>query len=103
MKGITQKIIIAVVGLFFMLSASEISCSYFHNTFDDDYDYYVQPDNSQLTNIFVHILTDISFVAIPVINKFTMIAETTTTAILKPLHLQYYSPPLHQKNCVWLI
>jgi hypothetical protein len=102
MKRITQKLIIALVGFFFMLSACEISCSYFHNTFDDDYDYYVQPDNSRTITIFVHVFTDISLVFIPAVNGFTL-TETTTTVSLKPFYSQYYSPPIHQRNCVWLI
>ncbi len=102
MKGITKHIIIALVGFFFMLSACEISTSFCSNTFGDDYDYYVQPDNSQTTTIFVHLFTDISLVSIPEFNGFTL-TEAITTVSFKPLYFQYYSPPLHQRNCVWLI
>ncbi|MDD4971228.1 MAG: hypothetical protein PHT07_17505 [Paludibacter sp.] len=102
MKGNIQHIIIAVVGIFFMLSVSEINTSYFHNTFDDDYDYYIQPDNSPVTSISLNVFTDISLVCIPAINGF-ILTEANPSFFLKPVYFKYYSPPLHVRNCIWLI
>ena len=39
---------IFTVGIFFMISACEVSTKYFTNTFDDEYDYYVPSDNKNI-------------------------------------------------------
>ncbi len=102
MKGIVQKIIIAVVGLFFMFSACEISTSYFHNTFDDDYDCYIQPDNSQTIHIPIKIFTDLVVLFIPEVHEFHSIRISVFT-ILLPDYFHYSTPPLYIKNRVLLI
>ncbi|MDR3652760.1 MAG: hypothetical protein P4L34_07305 [Paludibacter sp.] len=102
MKGIAKKILIAIVGLFFMLSASEISCKYFHNTFDDDYDFYVQPDNTHTTNIAFDFFFKIIVAVIPVTYVLHSV-EVSAITFITPLCFQYFSPPLFLQNCVWLI
>ena|ERR1035437_2153665 len=102
MKGIVQKIIIAVVGLFFMFSACEVSTGYFHNTFDDDYDYYIQPNNTHSTSIAITIFHPTSVAVTPVTEVFQKV-EILPTTLSTPLYFQYLSPPLFLKNCVWLI
>ncbi len=39
-------LLLGLTGICFLLSALEINTRYIKNTFDDDYDSYVQPDNS---------------------------------------------------------
>lgn len=102
MKGIIRTITIAVVGLFFMLSACEISTAYFSNTFEDDYDYYIQPDNSQTTNVFIKTDIDFTFVLVPHVSVFTLV-EISTFSILKPYYFEYYSSLLYLKNHVLLV
>lgn len=102
MKGIAQKIVIAVIGLFFMLSACEISCRYFHNTFDDEYDYYIQSDNTHTFSIALEFFYKIIVAVTPVIFVFYSFVISTITFIT-PRYFQYFSPPLFLRNCIWLI
>ena len=102
MKGIAQKIIIAVVGLFFMLSACEISTGYFHNTFDDDYDYYIQPDNSTATNLAIKFFADFIFDFVPVIYESHLV-ENLFFDLSTPSYYHYSSLPIYIKNCTYLI
>jgi hypothetical protein len=56
---------VLVTGIFFILSALEINTDKIKNTFDDDYDHYVQPDNTQVHATIVQfahdLLPDLSF------------------------------------------
>ncbi|HEY4784616.1 MAG TPA: hypothetical protein VIH57_01145 [Bacteroidales bacterium] len=58
MKCIFKYIFVLVIGVFFLLSACEISTKYFTNTFDDEYDVYVLPDSNNLPNIAIDFIAD---------------------------------------------
>ena len=102
MKGIAQKIIIAVVGLFLMLSACEISTSFCRNTFDDDYDYYIQPDNSTTINFSIKLFTDLASDFVPVIYESHLV-ENLFFDLSTPSYYHYSSLPIYIKNCTYLI
>ena len=48
MKSTYKYLMIFTVGIFFMISACEVSTKYFTNTFNDQYDYYLPSDNQNL-------------------------------------------------------
>ncbi len=48
-------LLLGLTGICFLLSALEINTRYIKNTFDDDYDSYVQPDNSSVHHAVVSV------------------------------------------------
>lgn len=48
-------LLLGLTGICFLLSALEINTRYIKNTFDDDYDSYVQPDNSSVYHAVVSV------------------------------------------------
>ena len=102
MKFSFKNIFAPIVLFFFMLSACEVSTQYFTNTFDDEYDYYVQPDNSLTTFITVKIITDFVLPLIPVANEITKV-ELLSPSIRKGIDINLYPPPLFLKNHIFLI
>ncbi len=102
MKGITLRIIIAIVGIFFMLSASEISTKYFTNTFGDAYDYYILPDNSQATTIFNQVIFDLTFAIIPFL-KPIYLPIVLFFIFSIPLYFRYSIERLYLKNRILII
>lgn len=48
-------LLLCLTGIYFLLSALEISTRYIKNTFDDEYDSYIQPDNSIIHHAVVSI------------------------------------------------
>jgi len=57
--------LVLITGICFVLSALEINTDSVKNTFDDEYDHYVQPDNTQVHATVVQFaidhLPDVSF------------------------------------------
>jgi len=102
MIRIIQHIIIVVVGLFFMLSACEINTHFFHNNFDDDYDYYIQPDNSLSTNISTKVIFDHTCALIPTFNEIPII-EISYCTLSTPIYFHNYTTRLYLKNRILLI
>ncbi|MDP4210123.1 MAG: hypothetical protein Q8928_15025 [Bacteroidota bacterium] len=102
MKKWFRYIIVPIVGFFFLLSACEISTSYFSNTFDDDYDVYVQPDNSHLADVAIDFLADdIQFetILLPApVDTYILFAQTGQTQETRGLQ-----PPLYLSNRILLI
>jgi len=97
-----KNIIILIIGFFFLLSASEVSTSFVKNTFNDDYDSYVLPDNSHSTHLSVKIFTDLILAAPPVT------IECITQEKFFSFNAQYAdslcsSPPIYLKNRILLI
>jgi hypothetical protein len=102
MKKWFKYIIVPIVGFFFLLSACEISTSYFSNTFDDDYDVYVQPDNGHLADITIDFIADdIQFenILLPApADTYILYSKTGQTYENRSLH-----PPLYLSNRILLI
>ena len=101
-KGIIQHIIVTVMGLFFMLSACEINSAYIRNTLDDDYGYYIQPDNSQTIDISTKIIFDHTFALIHIFNEIP-ITEISFYTLSTPIYYHNYSTRLYLKNRILLI
>jgi hypothetical protein len=102
MKCIFKYILVPLVGVFFMLSACEISTKYFTNTFDDEYDVYVLPDNINLSNIAIDLITD------PVLFEDALLPVPADVSILCfRTGLTYeacsFHPPLYLSNRILLI
>lgn len=47
--------LLLIIGIGFLLSALEINTRFIRNTFNDDYDTYVQPDNSTVHNAVIKV------------------------------------------------
>jgi len=62
MKGTYKYLLIFTVSFFFIISACEVSTKHFTNTFDDEYDYYLHNDNS---NILPVVNFSLNFEVIP--------------------------------------
>jgi hypothetical protein len=51
-------ILVLITGICFVLSAWEINTDSIKNTFDDEYDHYIQPDNTQVQATVVQFAQD---------------------------------------------
>jgi hypothetical protein len=102
MKSTYKYLIIFTVGIFFMISACEVSTKYFTNTFDDEYDYYLPSDNQSILPV-INILLYYDFVSTLCINLAPNLNYNCTSEnILKDFQLQF-PPKLFLKTSLLLI
>jgi hypothetical protein len=101
LSGLKQSIIL-IIGIFFLLSVSEISTSFVKNTFDDEYDTYIQPDNSHTTDIAVKTFFFFALIAIPAVFVFIRQEAVVYFHFINFVNL-LFPPPLYLKHRVLLI
>lgn len=101
LSGLKQSIIL-IIGIFFLLSVSEISTSFVKNTFDDEYDTYIQPDNSHTTDIAVKAFFFFALIAIPAVFVFIRQEAVVYFHFISFVNL-LFPPPLYLKHRVLLI
>jgi len=97
-----KNIIIPIVVYFFMLSACEVSTQYFKNTFDDDYDYFIQPNNIFTNNMSVNLIFDFTLPIFPTSHELTIL-KVISPSFKELVDIHLYSPPFFLKNCILII
>jgi len=55
MKTRCFNFLLLIIGVCFLMSVLEMNTKFFSNTFNDDYDTYVQPDNSIVHNAVIQV------------------------------------------------
>lgn len=54
MRSKLLYVLVLLTGICFVMSALEINTAYIKNTFNDEYDHYIQPDNNCVQTAVIH-------------------------------------------------